>query len=79
MKFSYKDQDILQYLTNLHRKLESLYPKQNIEDVKEHILMRFPTEVQDTISVSARDVLEISEYLVICERVLSNQQRKTYM
>jgi hypothetical protein len=77
MKFSYRDQDILKYLTDLHRKLESLYPKQHIEDVKEHILMRLPMEVQDTISVTARDVTEISEYLVICERVLSNQQRKT--
>ena len=45
MKFSYNDQDILQYLTNLHRKLGSLYSKQNIEDVKEHILMRLSTEV----------------------------------
>ncbi|RYE20218.1 MAG: hypothetical protein EOP45_11405 [Sphingobacteriaceae bacterium] len=77
MTFCYEDQDILKYLTDLHRKLESLYPQQSIEDIKEHILMRLPTEVQDTISVSSRDVTEISEYLVICERVLSNQKRMT--
>ena len=71
-RFSYSNQDTLEYLLTVHRRIMSFYPGTGMKDQISHILMRLPSELEATIKMMSKDVTDISEFISIGEEVIVN-------
>ena len=71
-RFSYSNQDVLEFLLTLHRRIMSCYPGTGMKDQISHMLMRLPSGLEATIQMSSKDVKDISEFISICEEIIVN-------
>ena len=71
MKFTFGNMYLMEFLTPLYRKIESIYPNLSLEDKKVYVLMRLPDEVQEQITTATRGTDDVSEFLSTCQRIIS--------
>ena len=71
-RFSYSNQNVLEFLLTLQRRIMICYPGTGMKDQISHMLMRLPSELEATIKMSSKDVTDISEFISICEEIIVN-------
>ena len=59
-KFTYEVSDVSEYLMNLHRRIESIYPGLKNDDMRMHILMRLPSDLRNLITPHPAADMEMS-------------------
>ena len=70
-KFTFEISDVSEYLMNMHRRIESIYPGMGNEDIRMHILMRLPGEIRNLIMPHPASNMEISSFLALCAQVIT--------
>ena len=70
-KFTYEVSDVSEYLMNMHRRIESIYPGLKNDDMRMHILMRLPSDLRNLITPHPSADMEMSRFLALCAQIIT--------